>query len=63
MNFDEAQKDLETIAQAADKIRAYCEGMLSGAYVYGVSSDHEAGYLSGQESACQSVLDILNGED
>ena len=61
MNFDEAQKDLETIAQAVDKIRAYCESVLTDRQTMGVSSDHEAGYLTGRESACYSIIDILDG--
>jgi len=60
MNTDFAAKAFDD-AIVLQKIRAYCESVLTDRQTMGVSSNHEAGYLTGRESACYSIIDILDG--
>jgi hypothetical protein len=60
MNTDFAADALDD-AIALQKIRAYCESVLTDRKTMGASSDHEAGYLTGKETACYAVMDIIEG--
>jgi hypothetical protein len=48
-------------AIALQKIKMYCESVLTDRQTMGVTSEHEAGYLTGRESVCYSIIDIIEG--